>query len=178
VKLWLLCLVTVVLTAPCARGQDSAAQAAKSQQYVLAGDAALKAGKSDSARIQYENAVTADQDNIDATTKLATVLVDENKAGYAKNLLTRALRRHPTDPRLLHFRAQHVPVDSLAARYDSLLSEPNPSEETYRAAASEAVATGFYPRASGIVMRGLYKYPESVALKAVGDTVKANIRPQ
>jgi hypothetical protein len=57
-------------------------------------------------------------------------------------------------------------------RYDSLLNQPEVTEETYREAASQALAVGLYPRASDIVVRGLAQYPHSATLRALADSAR------
>jgi tetratricopeptide (TPR) repeat protein len=142
---------------------------ARAKQLYEKGNTWLKAGNDDSARIAYEGAVGLDHDNIDAIVTLARLEVKDGYAGNANVLLRLALRRHPNDPRLLHFRAVR---DTAGVRYDSLLAEPAPTEETYRAAASQALAAGFYPRASNIVLRGLQQFPHSTSLRALADSAR------
>jgi len=158
----LLCCVT-------ARGQDSVARVARAQKFVEQGNAWLAKGDRDSARVAFEHAVDLDHDNVDAIVTLGHLLVEQGYAGNARVLLTLALKRHPNDPRLLHFSAVR---DTAGVHYDSLLNRPEPSEETYRAAASQALASGFYPRASDIVVRGLARYPNSNSLRALADSAR------
>ncbi len=153
---------------------DSATRVAKAKDYYARGKAALAAGQADSARLDYEHAVNLDKDNVDAIVSLANLLVEQGYMSNARMLMQYAIKRHPNDDRLLHFRAVR---DTASVRYDSLLAAPNPPEETFRAAASEAIAVGLPPRASDIVARGLRLYPHSAALRALADTVRANGYP-
>jgi tetratricopeptide (TPR) repeat protein len=164
IMLSLLCTATGAMAQ-----QDSSARVARAKEFYEKGNAWMKAGNDDSARVSYEHAVNLDHDNIDAIVTLARLLVKDGYAGNADVLLQLALRRHPTDPRLLHFRAIR---DTAGVRYDSLLAEPAPTEETYRAAASQALAAGFYPRASDILLRGLEQYPHSTSLRALADSAR------
>lgn len=86
-----------------------------SARWLAKGEAYEKASRPDSARAAYEKALMYDADNIDATVKMATILVLEGHANYATDLLTFALRRHPTDPRLTHFRAIRPGADTTNA---------------------------------------------------------------
>jgi tetratricopeptide (TPR) repeat protein len=133
------------------------------------GNAWMAKGQRDSARYAYEGAVTLDHDNIDAVVALAHLFVADGYAGNAQVLLGLALKSHPNDPRLLHFKAIR---DTAGVRYDSLLNQPDVTEETYRAAASQALTTGLYPRASDIVVRGLAQYPHSASLRALADSAR------
>jgi len=155
----LLCCVTV-------RAQDSVA---RSRKFYEDGLAWLAKGERDSARFALEHAVSLDHHNVDAIVALGHLLVADGYAGNAQVLLTLALKSNPNDPRLLHFSAVR---DTAGVRYDSLLNQPEPKEETFRAAASQALAQGLYPRASDIVVRGLSLYPHSNSLRALADSAR------
>jgi tetratricopeptide (TPR) repeat protein len=144
------------------------AQSASDSAYKR-GEAWLAKGQRDSARLALESAVALDHHNVDAIVTLGRLLVADGYAGNAQVLLTLALKSNPNDPRLLHFSAVR---DTVAVRYDSLLSQPEPKEETFRAAASQALAAGFYPRASDILVRGLSLYPHSTSLRALADSAR------
>ena len=159
----LLCVVSV------AQSQDSAARVARAKELYKQGDAWIVKGQRDSARLAYEGAVTLDHNNVDAIITLAHLFVEDGYAGNAQVLLMHALKSHPNDPRLLHFKAIR---DTAGVRYDSLLNQPDAAEETYRAAASQALAVGLYPRASDIVVRGLAQYPHSAKLRALADSAR------
>lgn len=133
------------------------------------GQAWLAKGQRDSARFALERAVALDHHNVDAIVALGHLLVEDGYAGNAQVLLTLAIKSNPNDPRLLHFSAVR---DTAGVRYDSLLNQPEPKEETYRAAASQALAQGLYPRASDIVVRGLALYPHSTSLRALADSAR------
>jgi tetratricopeptide (TPR) repeat protein len=148
---------------------DSAARVARAKELFAKGNQWLAKGQRDSARVAYEGAVTLDHHNVDAIVALAHLLVADGHAGNARVLLGLALKSNPNDPRLLHFKAVR---DTAGLRYDSLLAEPTPSEETYRAAASQALGMGLYPRASDIVVRGLAQYPHSTTLRALADSAR------
>jgi cytochrome c-type biogenesis protein CcmH/NrfG len=79
------------------------------------GDAYVAAGFPDSARLAYERALQYNGDDIDATVKMATILINEGHGRYAVDLLSFALKRHPTDPRLLNFRAIRPGADTTGA---------------------------------------------------------------
>lgn len=83
--------------------------------WVAKGDAAMAAHQPDSARADYERALQYDADDIDATVKMATILINEGHGSYAVDLLSFALKRHPTDPRLLHFHAIRPGADTTGA---------------------------------------------------------------
>jgi Tetratricopeptide repeat len=129
----------------------------------------LAAGQRDSARFAYEGAVNLDHHNVDAIVALAHLLIADGYAGNARVLLMLGLKSNPDDPRLLHFKAVR---DTAGVRYDSLLAQPAPSEDTYRAAASQALAQALYPRASDILVRGLAQYPHSTVLRALADSAR------
>lgn len=148
---------------------DSAQRVARAKQFYDQGKAYLAKGQRDSARIAYERSVSLDHDNVDAIVTLGHLLVEQGYAGHAQVLLMLALKSHPNDPRLLHFSAVR---DTAGVRYDSLLGQPEPKEETFRAAASQALGMGLYPRASDIVVRGLSLYPQSHSLRALADSAR------
>jgi Tfp pilus assembly protein PilF len=85
------------------------------KRWVAKGDAANAAGLPDSARAYYEHALQYDADNVDATVKMATILINEGHGRYAVDLLQFALKRHPTDPRLLHFHTIRPGADTTGA---------------------------------------------------------------
>jgi tetratricopeptide (TPR) repeat protein len=133
------------------------------------GNAWMTKGQRDSARLAYEGAVNLDHRNVDAIVALAHLLVEDGYAGNAQVLLRLGLQSNPGDARLLHFKAIR---DTAGVRYDSLLNQPDVTEEAYRAAASQALAIGLYPRASDIVVRGLAQYPHSAKLHALADSAR------
>jgi tetratricopeptide (TPR) repeat protein len=153
----LLCAVSVL------KAQDS------SHVMFEKGKVWLAKGQRDSARLRLEDAVSLDHHNVDAIVALAHLLVEDGYAGNARALLTLAIKSNPGDPRLLSFKAIR---DTASVRYDSLLNQPGAAEETYRAAASQALALGLYPRASDIVVRGLTQYPHSASLHALADSTR------
>jgi tetratricopeptide (TPR) repeat protein len=148
---------------------DSIARVAQAKAFFEKGNAWMAKGQRDSARLAYEGAVDLDHHNVDAIVALAHLLVEDGYTSNARVLLNLAIRSNPGDPRLLHFKAIR---DSASVRYDSLMNQPDVTEETYRAAASQALATGFYPRASDIVVRGLAQYPHSATLRALADSAR------
>lgn len=148
---------------------DSAARIEKAKELFSKGKTWLAKGQRDSARVALEGAVTLDHHNVDAIVTLAHLLVEDGYAGNAQVLLGLAIKSNPGDPRLLHFKAIR---DTAGVRYDSLLNQPGAAEETYRAAASQALAAGLYPRASDIVVRGLARYPHSASLHALADSAR------
>jgi len=148
---------------------DSIAAVARAKARFEQGNAWMAKGQRDSARLAYEDAVSLDHHNVDAIVALAHLLVADGYAGNAQVLLRLALHSNPGDPRLLHFKAVR---DTAGVRYDSLLNQPDVTEEMYRAAASQALATGLYPRASDIVVRGLAQYPHSASLRALADSAR------
>jgi tetratricopeptide (TPR) repeat protein len=148
---------------------DSAVRVARAKEFFRQGNAWLAKGQRDSARVAWEAAVTLDHHNVDAIVALAHLLVEDGYAGNAQVLLKLAIHSNPDDPRLLHFKAIR---DTAGVRYDSLLNQPEVAEETYRAAASQALAAGLYPRASDIVVRGLALYPHSATLRALADSAR------
>jgi Tfp pilus assembly protein PilF len=93
---------------------DSAARAARALVYVARGDAAVHAGMRDTARIAYEKALDEDNRSSDAVVGLARLMVEDGDGARAQNLLATALRRDPTNPKLLHFSARRIgaPPDS------------------------------------------------------------------
>lgn len=167
----LLCCVSASAQDSAARQNpaDSAARVARAQKFYQQGQAYLARGERDSARLAWESAVGLDHDNVPAIVDLARLLVADGYAGNAQVLLTLAIKRHPNDPRLLHFSAVR---DTAGVRYDSLLNKPEPPEATFRAAASQALGMGLYPRASDIVVRGLALYPHSNSLRALADSAR------
>ncbi|HWZ59680.1 MAG TPA: tetratricopeptide repeat protein [Gemmatimonadaceae bacterium] len=99
-----------------AQGMDSTHHdTAAARRFVEKGDAAMAAHAPDSARAAYEKAIQYDADDIDAILKMATILIDEGHGGYARDLLTFALKRHPTDPRLLHYHYVRRGADTTGA---------------------------------------------------------------
>jgi tetratricopeptide (TPR) repeat protein len=148
---------------------DSIARVAQAKAFFEKGNAWMAKGQRDSARLAYESAVDLDHHNVDAIVALAHLLVEDGYTSNARVLLNLAIRSNPGDPRLLHFKAIR---DSASVRYDSLMNQPDVTEETYRAAASQALATGLYPRASDIVVRGLAQYPHSAPLRALADSAR------
>jgi predicted Zn-dependent protease len=95
---------------------DSAARAARALIYVARGEAAIRAGMRDSARIAWEKAL--DENNLcsDAVVGLARMMVEDGQGRRAQSLLASALQRDPTNPKLLHFSARRIgaPPDSSA----------------------------------------------------------------
>jgi Tfp pilus assembly protein PilF len=85
------------------------------KRWVVKGDAANAAGFPDSARADYERALMYDADDVDATIKMATILINEGHGRYAVDLLQFALKRHPTDPRLLNFHTIRPGADTTGA---------------------------------------------------------------
>lgn len=102
-------------TAPVASG-DSVARSARAKLYVARGEAALAAGMRDTARVAWERALYEDPACTDASVDLARVLVEDGDGLHARALLTHALQRDPTNPKLLHFsaRSRTAPPDSAA----------------------------------------------------------------
>jgi Flp pilus assembly protein TadD len=86
-----------------------------SARWLAKGQAFDKAGQADSARNAYEKALMYDADNIDATVKMATILIVEGHGQYAADLLSFALHRHPTDTRLTHFHVIRPGADTTNA---------------------------------------------------------------
>lgn len=95
---------------------DSAARAARALVYVNRGEVALRAGMRDTARVAFEKALTENNTCTDAVVDLARIMVEDGDGARAENLLNSALRRDPTNPKLLHFSARRIgaPVDSSA----------------------------------------------------------------
>lgn len=93
---------------------DSAARAARALVYVARGEAATRAGMRDSARIAYQKALDEDYRCSDAVVDLARMMVEDGDGLHAQGLLMTALRRDPTNPKLLHFSARRIgaPPDS------------------------------------------------------------------
>jgi phage tail tape-measure protein len=93
---------------------DSAARAARALAYVARGEAALRAGMRDSAKIAWEKALDESAACTDASVDLARMLVEDGDGLHAQSLLMTALRRDPTNPKLLHFSARRIgaPPDS------------------------------------------------------------------
>jgi tetratricopeptide (TPR) repeat protein len=93
---------------------DSAARAARALVYVARGEAAAHAGMRDTARIAYEKALDEDYRSADAVVGLARLMVEDGDGARAQSLLATALRRDPTNPKLLHFSARRIgaPPDS------------------------------------------------------------------
>jgi len=106
---------TVAVTS--AAVSDSATRFAESSQKVATGDRYLAAGQRDSAGRWYSRAIDHNPDDIDATVKLATLLVEDGHGARAQHLLADALRRHPDDPRLLHFHALRIGADTTGASH-------------------------------------------------------------
>jgi hypothetical protein len=93
---------------------DSAARAARALVYVARGEAAQRAGMRDTARVAYEKALDEDYRCSDAVVDLARMMVEDGDGRRAQSLLATALRRDPTNPKLLHFSARRMgaPPDS------------------------------------------------------------------
>ena len=93
---------------------DSAARAARALVYVARGEAASRAGMRDTARVAYEKALDEDYRCTDAVVGLARIMVEDGDGLHAQALLATALRRDPTNPKLLHFSARRTgaPPDS------------------------------------------------------------------
>jgi cytochrome c-type biogenesis protein CcmH/NrfG len=112
----LLALAALIPAAAHAQAADSTHHdSVSSARWYAKGQAYEKSARPDSARYAYEKALMYDADNIDATVKMATILILEGHGNYATDLLTFALRRHPTDPRLLHFRVVRPGADTTNA---------------------------------------------------------------
>jgi hypothetical protein len=95
---------------------DSAARAARALVYVNRGEVALRAGMRDSARVAFEKALDENNTCTDAVVDLARIMVEDGDGARAQSLLNTALRRDPTNPKLLHFSARRIgaPPDSSA----------------------------------------------------------------
>jgi predicted Zn-dependent protease len=95
---------------------DSAARAARALVYVNRGDVALRAGMRDTARVAFEKALDENNMCADAVVGLARLMVEDGDGAHAQSLLMTALRRDPTNPKLLHFSARRIgaPPDSSA----------------------------------------------------------------
>jgi predicted Zn-dependent protease len=93
---------------------DSAARAARALLYVARGEAAARAGMRDSAKIAWEKALDDNSACSDASVDLARMMVEDGDGAHAQSLLMTALRRDPTNPKLLHFSARRIgaPPDS------------------------------------------------------------------
>jgi len=93
---------------------DSAARAARALIYVARGEAALRAGMRDTARIAWEKALNENPQCTDAVVDFARVMVEDGDGLHAQELLSSALARDPTNPKLLHFKAHRIgaPPDS------------------------------------------------------------------
>ncbi|GEM_PF-4101523 len=94
---------------------DSTARAARALVYVARGEAALRAGMRDTARVAYEKALDEDYRCSDAVVDLARMMVEDGDGRRAQSLLASALQRDPTNPKLLHFSARRIgapPPDS------------------------------------------------------------------
>jgi hypothetical protein len=93
---------------------DSAARASRALIYVARGEAALRAGMRDSARIAWEKALDENDACSDAVVDLARMMVEDGHGRQAQSLLATALQRDPTNPKLLHFSARRIgaPPDS------------------------------------------------------------------
>jgi predicted Zn-dependent protease len=87
---------------------DSAARAARALVYVARGEAAMHAGMRDTARVAYEKALDEDYRCSDAVVGLARIMVEAGDGLHAQALLATALRRDPTNPKLLHFSARRI----------------------------------------------------------------------
>ena len=95
---------------------DSAARAARALVYVNRGEVALRAGMRDTARVAFEKALNENNTCTDAVVDLARIMVEDGDGARAQSLLNTALRRDPTNPKLLHFSARRIgaPADSSA----------------------------------------------------------------
>jgi predicted Zn-dependent protease len=95
---------------------DSTARAARALVYVNRGEVALHAGMRDTARVAFEKALSESNTCTDAVVDLARIMVEDGDGARAQSLLTTALRRDPTNPKLLHFSARRIgaPPDSSA----------------------------------------------------------------
>lgn len=93
---------------------DSAARAARALVYVNRGEAALRAGMRDTARVAFEKALDENNTCTDAVVDLSRIMVEDGDGLHAQALLATALRRDPTNPKLLHFSARRIgaPPDS------------------------------------------------------------------
>lgn len=93
---------------------DSAARASRALIYVVRGEAALRAGMRDTARVAWEKALDENDACSDAVVDLARMMVEDGHGRQAQSLLATALRRDPTNPKLLHFSARRIgaPPDS------------------------------------------------------------------
>jgi Tfp pilus assembly protein PilF len=93
---------------------DSAARAARAMLYVARGEAALRAGMRDSAKVAWEKALDENAACTDASVDLARMLTEDGQGGHARALLMAALQYDPTNPKLLHFSARRIgaPPDS------------------------------------------------------------------
>jgi thioredoxin-like negative regulator of GroEL len=70
----------------------------------------------DSARVAFEKALDENNTCTDAVVDLARIMVEDGDGARAQSLLNTALRRDPTNPKLLHFSARRIgaPPDSSA----------------------------------------------------------------
>jgi Tfp pilus assembly protein PilF len=82
--------------------------------YVARGEAALRAGMRDSAKVAWEKALDENAACTDASVDLARMLTEDGQGGHARALLMAALQYDPTNPKLLHFSARRIgaPPDS------------------------------------------------------------------
>ena len=94
------------------------------------GRAADSAGRADEARAQYEAALARHPAYVDASIALATLLIENANAAEAREVIARAVRRSPSDPRLLNLRIRR----RAAAAGDTSASGAVTSDRKQRAA--------------------------------------------
>ena len=94
------------------------------------GRAADSLGRVADARAQYEAALVAHPGYVDASIALATLLIENKNAAEAREVIARAVKRSPRDPRLLNLRIRRRAV----ATADSSASGAVTSDRKQRAA--------------------------------------------
>ena len=95
-------------------------------------------GRADDARAHYEAALAAHPAYVDASIALATLLIENANAAEAREVIARAVKRSPGDPRLVNLRIRR----RSAAAADSSASGGVTSDRKQRAANPNAEGVG------------------------------------
>lgn len=110
---------------------DSTARAVRPQLLVNAGFARLEAGDTAAAAGYWQRAVTAAPASRMAAINLGQLLLQQGRRDSARTVLSRALRHHPSDNRLLYLHAMTLEGEAgLRAAIDATrrLHEANPDD--------------------------------------------------
>ena len=176
-------LLLAGLAAGPARAQNSPpVPAAAARAELERGRAADSAGRADEARRRYTAALALDPAYVDASIALATALIEVGDAGEAREVIARAIKRTPDDPRLRNLRIRRrsaAGADTSAAgrvTNDRKLRAANPDDEGTALALAQVLAARGDHRGAAALFDTLLVGPapsERVATAAVRQALTA-----